>query len=77
MAVISSLVVRALTSTSYAIALWILIDEGGSSARDSTSSIDDPSLTLSTLIRSARSWSDRRSISGIACRAICVSASII
>jgi hypothetical protein len=54
-AVISSLVVRALTSTSDAIALCMLIEDGGSRARDSTSSIEDPSLTLSTLIRRARS----------------------
>lgn len=70
-AVMSSFGVKALTSTREETARWMLRLEGGSRAFDRTSSIDVPSLTLRTLIRSARSWSERRSISGTAWRAIC------
>ena len=45
-------------------ALWILIEEGGSNARDNTSSIEEPSLTFKILFRNARSDKLRRIISG-------------
>ncbi len=42
----------------------MLTDNGGSNARDRTSSIDDPSLTFMILIRKARSLKLKRIISG-------------
>jgi hypothetical protein len=63
--VVSSFIVNALTSTREAMALWIFSDVGGSIALSRTSSIDDPSFRRRIFIRSARSCSDRRSISGM------------
>ena len=66
MGVISSVAAeaKALTSTRDATALWMLMEEGGSSARDRMSSIEDPILTFMILVRSARSERLRRIISG-------------
>lgn len=56
-----------LTSTKAETALWMLTGDGGSNARDSTSSIELPSFTFNILILRARSLRLRRIISGSGC----------
>jgi hypothetical protein len=58
-------------STSIETALWTLMDTGGSMARDNTSSMEVPRLTLIILIRRARSERLSRIISGRGLSAIC------
>ena len=58
----SSMLVRAFTSINESIARLIFLEDGGSSASIKAISIS-PSLHI--LTRRTRSWSDRRSISGV------------